>query len=227
MGNGPSLNQMNLDLFKNEYVWGSNRCYLLFDRINWRPSFYVSVDRRVVPDNAQDINELMTKLPRTLFFLPSHFLNLTEIKSHKNLYRFVESLNKENNNPFDSISLDPSKSIPNPKTVTITAIQLAAYLGFNPIYLIGCDTSYIIPSNVTFENGVSDFLISNENNDPNHFSTEYFGSGKKWHDPHVDRMFKQYEEANIVYKSIGLDIYNATVGGKLEVFPRVNYLDLF
>ncbi|MDP3444902.1 MAG: hypothetical protein Q8T08_18745, partial [Ignavibacteria bacterium] len=164
---------------------------------------------------------------RTLFFLPSHFLNLTEIKSHKNLYRFVESLNKENNNPFDSISLDPSKSIPNPKTVTITAIQLAAYLGFNPIYLIGCDTSYIIPSNVTFENGVSDFLISNENNDPNHFSTEYFGSGKKWHDPHVDRMFKQYEEANIVYKSIGLDIYNATVGGKLEVFPRVNYLDLF
>ena len=58
-------------------------------------------------------------------------------------------------------------------------------------------------------------------------TSDYFGAGKKWHDPHVDRMFKHYEEANIVCKSIGINIYNATIGGKLEVFPRVNYLDLF
>ena len=38
MGNGPSLNQMDLDLFKDDFVWASNKCYLLFNRICWKHS---------------------------------------------------------------------------------------------------------------------------------------------------------------------------------------------
>ena len=58
MGNGPSLNKMDLSLFKSEYVWASNRAYLLFDRIKWRPSYYVAVDKRVIPDNYEEINSI-------------------------------------------------------------------------------------------------------------------------------------------------------------------------
>lgn len=55
MGNGPSLNQTNLYQLAGEYVWGVNRCYLLFDRIDWRPAFYVAIDTRLVPDIAPEL----------------------------------------------------------------------------------------------------------------------------------------------------------------------------
>jgi len=62
-------------------------------------------------------------------------------------------------------------------------LQLAVYLGFNPIYLIGCDTTYSIPSTVQKVDKVGDKLISTHDDDPNHFSSKYFGKGSKWHNP--------------------------------------------
>lgn len=227
MGNGPSLNKMDLNVFKNEYVWGSNRSYLLFDRINWRPSFYVAVDKRVVPDNAVEINRLAHDLQSTQFFFPTVFRYDRVINSRENLFWFNEKPYTEGADAFENFSLDPTISISSVRTVTISALQLAVFLGFNPIYLIGCDTSYTIPRNVIIENDDTNLIISSENNDPNHFSADYFGAGKKWHDPHVDRMVKHYEETLTVCNSIDVKIYNATVGGMLEVFPRVYYLDLF
>jgi hypothetical protein len=56
MGNGPSLRQMQLEKLKNEYVFGFNKCYLLYDSVSWRPQFYTSVDSLVVPDIADEIN---------------------------------------------------------------------------------------------------------------------------------------------------------------------------
>jgi len=63
--------------------------------------------------------------------------------------------------------------------------------------------------------------------DPNHFHPDYFGKGYRWHDPQVDKMIEAYSEAKRVTEGAGLTIYNATVGGKLEVFPRREYPSLF
>lgn len=227
MGNGPSLNFMNLDLFKNEFVWGTNRCYLVFDRITWRPGFYVAVDKRVVPDNAQEINKLVGDLPATRFFFPVSFRYRKTIKSKRNLYWFHEKVYCQGGSPPDNFSLDPPTVVSGVHSVTITALQLAVFLGFNPIYLMGCDTAYTIPSDVMVEKNDHNLLVSVRNNDFNHFCPDYFGEGKKWHMPHVERMVKQYEESFEVCSARNINIINATVGGNLEVFPRVNYLDLF
>lgn len=226
MGNGPSLNLMDLSLLDNEYVWGSNRCYLLFDRIMWRPSFYVAVDTRVVPDNANEINALVKSLNETLFFFPEMFRYNKIINSKENVYWYHEIQLQEDNLPYGMFSIDPSKFVYSVRSVTIAMLQLAVYLGFNPIYLIGCDTSYIIPKTVIFENGNQKLLISTQE-DPNHFDSAYFGEGKKWHDPNVEAMIFHYTQAKKVCDELNIKIYNATVGGNLEVFPRVNYLDLF
>ncbi len=58
IGNGPSLNKTPLELLEDEYTFGVNRIYLLFDRINWRPTFYTVNDWEVGSDNASEINEL-------------------------------------------------------------------------------------------------------------------------------------------------------------------------
>lgn len=226
MGNGPSLNKMDLAFFKDEYVWGTNRCYLLFNQIDWRPNFYVAVDKRVVPDNAAEINELIENNNNIRFYLPREFRTSRIINSNENLFWLEEKILSHANLPDSMFSLDPSKYIRTVRTVTITAIQLAIYFGFNPIYLIGCDTSYKVPSSVILENENSDLLISTAQ-DFNHFDQSYFGPGKKWHEPHVDRMIEQYEQTKVIADRVGVSIIDATVDGKLTVFPKINYLDLF
>jgi len=226
MGNGPSLNNMDLDLLENELVWGSNRCYLLFDRIRWRPRFYTAVDTLVVPDNMREINQLSKDLPDSLFFYPVEFHYEDILSSRKNVYWFTQIDMNEEYLPDGMFSLNPVKSVVSVRTVTITMMQLAVFMGFNPIYLIGCDTNYQIPKTVQIEDVNAGNLISTED-DPNHFSTSYFGKNKKWHEPHVDRMIFHYEQVKSICDKHGINIMNATIGGNLEVFPRVNYIDLF
>jgi hypothetical protein len=227
MGNGPSLNQMDLSLLQGEYVWGSNKIYLLFDRINWRPSFYISVDTRVVPDIAVEIADLTSTLPDTLFFFPHHFRVKNILRSGENVYWYREVPLDESDLPGGMFTQDASQWVSSVRTVTVAALQLAVYLGFNPIYLIGCDTTYKIPPTVVKLQDTRDGLISTQDDDPNHFVPGYFGAGSQWHDPHVDRMIFHYEQARRFCEPRGVQIINATLGGNLEVFPRLDYSSLF
>lgn len=227
MGNGPSLNLMDLGLLKQDYVWSTNKFYLLFEKINWRPSFYVAVDKRVVPDDSIAINNLISNLSETTFFFPIHFREQWILKSSQNVYWYKESGWDKSNYPDSTFTRDASNWVSSVKTVTIAALQLAVYLGFDPIYLIGCDTSYSLPSSVQFDKSNPDNLISTNDDDLNHFDPRYFGKGSKWHAPHVEKMLFHFKQAKQVCDVLGVDVYNATLGGKLEVFPRIDYNRLF
>ena len=229
MGNGPSLNRTPLEKLSGEYVWGFNRCYLLFDQIDWRPSFYVSVDTRVTPDNADEINDLFSLLPETSFFFPREFRMQRIINSAPNVYWFREVMLSDNVDdlPDSHFSLDPASFMRSVRTVTIAGLQLAVYMGFNPIYLIGCDTDYKEPDTVRFEDKEKQLLISTKDNDIDHFAPNYFGKGKKYHQPLPGQMLFSYKQVKEVCDLHGVDIFNATIGGKLEVFERVRFESLF
>ncbi len=226
MGNGPSLNQMDLSVFRDEYVWGSNRAYLLYDRIDWKHRFYTAVDTRVVPDIADELQQHIGDMPGTQFFFPYRFRAQGVLKPASNIIWYNEVTTDEKNLPQGMFSLSCPRQVYSVTTVTIAAMQLAAHLGFSPIYLIGCDTSYRIPKDVEIEDGDPKKLVSTSD-DPNHFDPSYFGKGRKWHDPKVDRMFFHYRQACEVCRNHGIEVYNATVGGMLEVFPRVDYRQVF
>ena len=40
VGNGPSLNDMNLDLLENEDSIAMNRIELIYEKTKWRPTYY-------------------------------------------------------------------------------------------------------------------------------------------------------------------------------------------
>ncbi len=237
MGNGPSLNQTNLHKLAGEYVWGVNRCYLLFDRIDWRPAFYVAIDTRVVPDIAPELQTVISSLPDTRFFLPAEFYMRGVLRHQPNILWFFQvNPHKEEGVP-GYFSLDPPRYLRTANTVTISALQLAIYMGFNPIYLIGCDTMYTIPPGVKaegqgFDGGTKEKLegynlTSTADNDPNHFDTRYFGTNARWHHPNVNGMLFGYQMVSRACVGLNVQVYNATVGGKLEVFPRVAFDTLF
>ncbi|MCK4829996.1 hypothetical protein KA005_80495 [bacterium] len=120
-------------------------------------------------------------------------------------------------------SLVPDEMVWVGGTVSYICLQLAYYMGFSDVYLIGFDHNYTKPDNVITD-GTE---WTSQGDDPNHFHPGYFGKGKRWHDPRVDRMEMAYKKAQIYFAADGRKICNATVGGCLEVFDRVDYKSLF
>ena len=60
IGNGPSLSADDLEvLHKNNVLsFGFNRIFLMFDKTNWRPDFYVSQDEKMLFNCQEDVNKL-------------------------------------------------------------------------------------------------------------------------------------------------------------------------
>lgn len=238
MGNGPSLNKMDLGVFKNEIVFAANSIFLLFGRIEWRPTYYACVDTRVLPDIAPEVERMHAENQGMKLFFPKDLrlwdgsgrtLNARElIKPGPNRYFFRQKNMDKDRLPHSAFSLDADDFLCTPNTVTITLLQLAYYMGFNEIYLIGCDTSYVIPKTVQQEgpqlhDGSKLLLTSTEDDDPNHFDPRYFGKNRKWHSPKVEDMIFHYQQASVLLEEAGTRVFNATVGGNLECFARIDY----
>ena len=64
-------------------------------------------------------------------------------------------------------------------------------------------------------------LIRSNSDDVNHFHPDYFGKGKTWKDPKLDRVLANYALAREMFAADGREIVNATVGGRLDLFRRM------
>ncbi len=216
IGNGPSLNRTDLAALKDEVVFAMNGFFLKMPELDWVPTFYVVEDHLVAEDRAAAINALrgptklfpvylgycMEEQPGTIFF------NHRPRKSYPHGFDF---------------SLDAAAVTYTGCTVTNTTLQLAHYLGFQEIYLIGVDADYGLPADVKQSKDYGVGVLDMKSDDPNHFHPDYFGKGYRWHDPQVDKMLEAYQETERVTRGTGRYIYNAGVGGKLEVFQRVPF----
>jgi len=105
-------------------------------------------------------------------------------------------------------------------TVTYVAIQLAYFMGFTEVYLIGLDHSFE-------SSGEPHEQVTSQGPDPNHFDPEYFGSGTEWHLPDLATSELAYRIARHHFEQSGRKIRNASQGGALEILDRVDYDTLF
>jgi hypothetical protein len=223
LGNGPSLNDTPLYLLKGEYTMCFNRINILFERLQWRPTFYSCVDATVVQDNADEINELIVPEVSHAFFTDFHMFEFTNIKGKikdgKNVYWLYSDVNEFS---YKLPSLGPCP------TVAIAALQILPFLGFTEIYILGMDMNYKI--HTTVHELQNNEIQAKDNDDPNHFDPRYFGKGKKYHQPTaavIENTFKALRISKQKLDEIGVKTYNATYGGKVDIFPRVNFETLF
>jgi glycosyltransferase involved in cell wall biosynthesis len=226
MGNGPSLNRIDLDLLEGEFVFAMNRVGLLYERVKWRPHFYTAFDLRVVPDNLDEFNDL--DIPYK-FFATKHKGAVLEAENH-----FWYHDCSGGGDFLERFSGVPEiTGFGGGGTIAAVAIQVAAFMGFDPIILIGCDASYTIPSTVAqvgpdkFGDGTRLNLQSTEDDDANHFDPRYFGEGKRWHTPNAADMHVGFEKCYRSMAEVGRSLVNATDGGALECVPRVDFGRLF
>jgi hypothetical protein len=202
IGNGPSLNKTDLTRLSGEYTFGLNRIYLNYQKMSFQTTFLCVTNMNVLEQFYCDIDSL-----DSIKFLNYKSRNL--IYNKWNAF-FLESrgLHKFELNLNDGFWCEGS-------TVTYCAMQVAYYMGFSRVILVGVDHGFV-------NSGTPHKLVTAEGPDENHFHPDYFGKGTKWQYPDLAGSEVSYRVAKSVYENDGRKIFDATVGGKLQIFEKVD-----
>lgn len=215
IGNGPSLRPEDLEKLSsaNVHTFAANRIYKMFDKTYWRPTYFACEDPIIIKDIEGDINRIECKYK----FIPINLKYDLGVNINGACYINMK-YNRDDSNNYGFLE-DIASNITCNGTVTITSIQLAAYMGYKDIYLIGVDHSY---SKMVNDKGE----IIEDKSVKDYFDDSYDSGIKNELVHNMDEATKSFYRARLYYKNKGVNIYNATRGGKLEVFPRVNFDEL-
>ena len=194
IGNGPSLNEIPVGFLEKYPSFGTNRIYLLD---GFTPTYYVAVNPLVIEQFNYDIDQ-MDCVKFTTAFYTQHLLT-----DALPLYSTV----------IRSFGRNPEKYIYEGYTVTYVCLQLAFYMGFTTVLLVGVDHSY------QFEGYPNQMMIA-KGDDVNHFHPDYFSNGRKWHNPDLVQSARAYRRAKTVFDADGRSIVNLTLGSALDVFEK-------
>jgi hypothetical protein len=220
IGNGPSLNEHDLSKLARVHTFGVNGIFYADERFGDRLSYYVVEDTMVMQDNLPEIRAYQAKMK----LFPSLYRDRVGVAPNTAYFGMNQGFYAGSSPAFalPRFSIDAPSRVYAGQSVTIMNLQLAYWLGFSTVALIGMDFSYTVPDDAKIEGN----HITSAGDDPNHFHPEYFGKGKVWKDPKLDRVLANYQLAKLMYEADGRRIVNATAGGELHLFDRVDYDDL-
>jgi hypothetical protein len=239
IGNGPSLRNTDLQRLRGEYTFGMNRVYLAFPEWAFTTSYLVSVNSLVIEQCASDL--LYQPMPVFLSWRSRQHLQMASAAEHNSVSSLENALPPshaalddqpasfaKNNRPIflhttytgPRFTQDARRRLWEGATVTYVCLQLAYYMGFEEVILIGVDHSFATK-------GKPNTTIVSEGDDPNHFAAGYFGKGFRWQLPDLDTSEVGYWMAKQAYEQACRRVLDATVGGKLEVFKKIDYNGLF
>lgn len=207
VANGPSLNCMNLNPLRRTTVIGMNKIFLGFRKFCFYPKYYVAVNAKVIEQSADQISSLncvkfLSKRRGAL--IPENGLTY-HIDTERPPARFCH---------------DISKGVHEGWTVTYAALQIAYFLGFKTVIIIGMDHRFEYQ-------GAPNQACVLDGPDPNHFSSDYFGYGQTWDNPDLERSEESYRIARAEFEKDGRCIIDATVDGACTIFEKGDFNKLF
>ena len=211
IGNGPSLKQTDLTKLKNEFTFGMNRFYVVFPELGFTTSYFCSINDLVIEQFSDDI----LALPMPTFLAWRSHRHFSALLPVNKIPTFIYT-----SYTGPRMASDVTGRVWEGATVTNFALQIAFHMGFEKVVLIGVDHNFT-------SKGDANKTVVSEGDDPNHFMPNYFGKGVKWQLPDLDTSEVGYIMAREAYRKAGREIVDATVGGKLTVFPKVDYNSLF
>lgn len=217
IGNGPSLRAEDLTMLNKhkEITFAFNRIYTIFQETIWRPTFYISQDEKML----QGCIDIVDKLDLPVKFIPIQLHWHRNINIHDAIYFNMNWNQAENPDEF-LFSDNAAHELYCALTGMYTAAQLAAYMGFDKIYFIGVDHHFRIS-----QNNKGEIVVDNTVQD--YFSVEYNTDKDDLYIPNTEKSTLTYIAMKKQCNQRGIKVFNATRGGKLEIFPRVDFDQLF
>lgn len=217
IGNGPSLRAEDLTRLAEagEITFAFNRIYNIFDETSWRPFFYISQDEKMLQGCADVVDQL--NLP--VKWIPIQMQWYHNIAIHDAAYFNMNW--QQGDNPLEfRFSDEISREVICANTGMYTAAQFAAYMGFKEIYLIGVDHHFQIS-----QNNKGEIIVDNTVKD--YFSEKYNPDKQNLYIPNTEKSTLTYIAMKHHCEKRGIKVFNATRGGKLEVFDRIDFDTLF
>jgi len=225
IGNGPSLATQDLELLKGEIciVVSSFHRHPLAKAIS--PAYWVMADPDIwaLPEKhfiptIQHVHNL--GIPTRLFMPTGGFPCFANVNTGPfiDLHFFHYDSAAGIDTPIDFTASVP----PYGQNVVIVALMLAYFLGCNPIYFLGCDHDFMKITRDEYEGrAVNHFYPEAKPPEPsNRLSWDVWQSS-------MAAMDFQYSQLGIYASRFGFEVFNATRGGCLEHFPRVEFESLF
>ncbi len=191
IGNGPSLNAVPREFLWQYDTFGTNRIYL-----KYTPDWYVAVNPLVVEQNWRDIVKLDSAAKFIAAPLAERIPGAFPLKS---VSRAI-------------FSLDPRTCIYEGYTVTYVCLQIAYFMGYHTVLLVGVDHRYVYDGKPNEEKVMAGA-------DPNHFDPSYF-QGMKWNNPDLAKSEVAYRMAGAMFEAAGRRIVNLGPDSALDAFER-------
>jgi len=207
IGNGPSLRSIDLSKLKNEFSFGFNRIFLAADELGFSPSCLVSINDLVIEQSVAELQAL--QMPKFFAWRARRWIHM-DPDTHFIYTTYTGP----------GFSKDVTGRVWEGATVTNVALQLAYHMGFAKVVLIGVDHNFA-------DKGTPNTTVTSNGADPNHFSAAYFGKGFRWQLPDLETSERGYRNARAAFEADGRQVVDATIGGKLTIFPKVNFDTLF
>lgn len=215
--NGPSLRPEDLTKIHEhgDVSIAMNMIANVYNKTSWRPTILLATDACVFHKANRTLVE--TCEAGIKCYQKTDFLRTRNVDgdiiyvSQKHSHKLLDA---------PKFSTDSSKVQYTIGTTTYEAIEWAFYFGCREIYILGCDMSYAVNLN-------RDGSITYNESGQNHFyakDKDFFGTIKPnptW------QMQIAYDAAEKFSRQLGFRVYNATRGGKLESFERVDFDSLF
>ncbi|MGN0367077.1 MAG: 6-hydroxymethylpterin diphosphokinase MptE-like protein [Suilimivivens sp.] len=216
VGNGPSLKATDLDLLKNEITFAFNKIFDIYSDTSWRPTFYMVTDKSLIN------TFLMKSIPDIGSSMAYVFdKRLCEYWSKKmpvkEIFLFGKTPVKRETLYIDKVSENVENYFSPSQSVSVNAIELAFYMGFSEIYLLGFDHEFPIEISMDGKKIVKRNVVS-------HFSEI---KDKQAYPSCKEALTLCFETCKKYADEHGVKIYNATRGGKLEVFERIDFDSMF
>lgn len=224
--NGPSVLTQDLLPLRNEIVMSVSSGYLHRDFSQIGPKYHVvpqlTYGMITEHDAVQWFREMDSKLGQTELFLAADEYEL--VQRHELFPR--RSVNYLClGRPFFHFErgiIDICGLAPIVYSVPIMCLIVAMYMGFKEIFLLGTDHDSLVTGQYrySFEPTVlrgKDLFVEADGNIRSPFYVELKAYFSLWN---------QYRHVKRIAGANGIHIYNATVGGLLDEFPRVNLEDV-
>jgi len=208
IGTGPSLNDTDMNLLKNETVFGCNTLYEGMDKWDISCKYYTVGDCKVWNDHYKKVLDYLGDVP--CFVSEEIYRTYPDTLNENCLW--VKSL------PpmwiYKNFSGDMIQGKFSGDNTIIDCLQQAFYLGFKTVYLLGCDCSL-------------GHYVEDVRDDSDMFekSGGYHGFSNDWK-VRFARSFESYKVCKRAYEHNGRKIINCTKNGNLNIFERKRLEDI-
>ena len=225
--NGPSVNDQNLTALRNEIVISVSSGYNHNGYAEIKPKYHVvpqiTFGRFTEEDAIAWFGEMDRCLLSEILFLSSQQYNLVE-KSGLLTTKHIHYVGMFGDFTGDLCVPSIDKYIPGVQSVPVLAIMIAMYMGFNRIYLLGTDHDWFIKKNYLYAFGPTIFAgkdpgVERDGRMPDLRLADEL--------PIAATIWGQYRALREIAEKNKIKIYNATAGGALDEFERVDFDGLF